>query len=119
MPLFYRIQPEGLEIVGHRSEANDGEQHDGIDVFSCAEQTLAPDVRPEDYGDEVIVIHASHSPTNGDVEGCRIDPETSTVVRRYPWPEWVDLMGGEDAWPHEQRNAADELEEQLAAEVGE
>jgi len=99
---YYRVQPAGLEIQGHRSEASvDDDEPEGIDVFLCARGLfrMRLDER-EVYGDEVLVIEGGEWWDNEDVEGGRIDPEEATIVRRLTWEEadaLVDGLKGEEA----------------------
>jgi hypothetical protein len=88
---YYRIQPAGLEISGHRSEDSEESGQPGVDVFLYAYQVCCPDVAPELYGDEVVVIEAPGHWSNGDVEGVRIDPRKAKIVRRIPLQECLEL----------------------------
>jgi hypothetical protein len=90
---YYRIQPAGLPLVGHRSESSDGIR-DGVDVFESADRTFRTDAPRKFYGDEVLVIEASEDWPNGDVEGVRIDPATATIVERVSWADWRARHGG-------------------------
>lgn len=107
MPLYYRIQPAGLGIKGHQSESSassqpdyEGEDPYGIDVFSSADQVMSSDSWSAlDPTDEVLVIEADEDWDNEDVEGCRIDPETATIVDRITLDDWpsyaamIDMRG--------------------------
>lgn len=92
MPLYYRIQPAGLSIAGHRSETSAGNRPHGIDVFDSALGTLHADVGHSAYGDELIVIAGGPSWPNHDVEGVRIDPEEASIIARFSWPSWIALL---------------------------
>jgi hypothetical protein len=89
--IYYRIQPAGLEIAGHRSEASDDVLHAGIDAFCSATNTLNPDGWKAKSTDEVLVLSAERHWDNGDVEGVRVDPQAATVVARLSWQAWLDL----------------------------
>ena len=91
MTLYYRIQPAGLDISGHRSEASDDTLPVGIDVFRSAIDTLCTDVGAQVYGNEVLVIDAAEHWDNGDVEGVRIDPSSARVVARFSFAQWGAL----------------------------
>lgn len=91
--LYFRIQPAGLDIKGHYSETSStyetGELADGLHVVSLPSELMHLE-RPID-ADEVVVIEADNEWENGDLEGVCINPETSSVVSRYSWGEWLAL----------------------------
>lgn len=97
MARYYRVQPAGLGISGHYSETSADILADGLHVFlSAYEAAHGDDTAPHRYGDEVVEIEASRDWPNGDVEGVCIDPETATIVRRWPLKTFVQAF---DALP--------------------
>lgn len=80
---YFRIQPAGLGI-DHLSETSAEEPAEGLHVFLNASEVESPDVPPENYGDEVLVIEADHHWSNGDVEGVCIDGKRARIARRIP-----------------------------------
>lgn len=84
---YYRVQPAGLGL-DHRSETSAGELADGLHVFLNATEAEQPDVSPEAYGDEVVVLEAEHHWANGDVEGVCVDGSTARIVARIPHTEF-------------------------------
>lgn len=89
--IYYRIQPAGLPIAGHRSTASDESVPFGVDVFYQAQDVLRPDGPVAYYGDEVVVLRAGQHWENGDVEGVRIDPATAHEVARLSWSDFAVL----------------------------
>lgn len=87
MARYYRIQPAGLGLTGHRSETSSGELADGLHVFASACEAVNPDVgqlhRAEYLGDEVVELEAPAHWDNGDVEGVCVDPSDARIVRRW------------------------------------
>jgi hypothetical protein len=87
---YYRIQPAGLELSGHRSLSSNDETPFGVDVFELPWQAAFPEGPLDSYGDEVVVIETDEDCwDNGDAEGCRIDPEGAWIVARFPVAKWV------------------------------
>ena len=91
MNIYYRVQPVGLGIAGHRSLTSNDETPYGIDVFNDADQlTRSETWTAVSDGDEVLVIwSADDTWENGDVEGVRLDPETAEILARIPVATWL------------------------------
>lgn len=87
---YYRIQPVGLGISGHRSLTSADETPYGIDVFTDAADVAGSDSwRARNPDDEVVVIESDDEGwDNEDVEGWRIDPEVATIVQRVSLDDW-------------------------------
>ena len=90
MTTYYRIQPAGLAVTGHRSEASDGSRH-GLHVFVNAADTLHTDGWAGCPTDEVVLVAASRHSDNGDVEGVAVDPDAVMEIARYAWLDWLAL----------------------------
>lgn len=94
MSIYFRIQPSSLNINGHFSECSDGSVADGLHVFSQPHETFYAiwnNGLIEAYGDEILVIEASESWDNGDLEGVCIDPDDAKIIKRYSWSEWAEI----------------------------
>jgi hypothetical protein len=103
MSRYYRIQPTGLEISGHRSQTSLDETPYGIDAFTGPNDVIGSDSWiARTATDEVLIIEAEGHWDNGDVEGVRIDPETATIVRRIPVGDWL-------TWLTEQTQVAEQI----------
>lgn len=89
---FYRIQPRGLPVRGHRSTASTDELVE-LFVFDEPWQTLQLDGPVEFYGDEVVEIEAPQSWTAGDVEGVLVESDRALVTRRWSLDEWGRALG--------------------------
>lgn len=99
MNRYFRLQPAGLGLSGHRSLTSNDETPYGIDVFLYAHNVIGSDTwAARDVNDEILVLESEEEGwDNEDAEGWRLDPETATIVARVPvteWPEYVDGLGG-------------------------
>lgn len=104
MNIFYRVQPKGLDIKNHHS-IDSGSQYDnhlsdGLHVFNYAWETICTphdgyiaDVNNglDGYGNEIVVITASDSWDNGDVEGSCVDPDDARILKRFSFAEWLQV----------------------------
>lgn len=121
--IFYRLQPKGLSVIGHRSETSTGRRARGIHVFTNVWETFAPDAGRNAYGDEVLVLYCADSECcvdNEDVEGVEVDPADLVVLGRYSYSQWDALIceiAGEAVThnKHELADLASENEEEITS----
>ena len=92
--IYYRVQPAGLGIAGHRSLTSNDETPFGVDVFDDADSVRHSDTwRGRNDTDEVVVIASSDEPwDNGDIEGVRLDPDTAEILARVPVARWAEVQ---------------------------
>jgi hypothetical protein len=93
MNTYYRIQPRGMGI-NHVSETSNGVS-DRLHVVQTPEHVFGLEGHPKDYGGEhpeIVEIHSPSHRDNGDVEGVEIDPDKSSIGRRWTPDEFAKAV---------------------------
>ena len=87
--IYFRTQPVGLGINGHRSTTSNDEMSDGLHVHQTLGQAIFADHNGDDV--ELIVIRwdGEDWPTD-DYEGVNIDPDTAEIIGRFDFEKICD-----------------------------
>lgn len=93
--LVYRVQPIGMDLGDHRSETSEGNQDQGVHVFTCL-RSLQHGVNGwcrADYTPEVVVIECRETDLrdNGDFEGFVLVGNRGRIVARRPFASWTEF----------------------------
>jgi hypothetical protein len=91
----YRIQPAGLDILGHRSETSAGTLDDGVHVFSTladAAQAVKGWVADGSQPELVTILcDPEDLAANEDYEGALLLDSAGTIIARHPFADWEEL----------------------------
>lgn len=86
--IYFRVQPPGLGVRGHRSETSNGERR-WLHVYTEPWEPWSVEVSPGTHGTEVVLVAAGDHRPNGDVEGVEVDPVMADVVGRFTFGQWA------------------------------